>query len=328
MNSVHGSAIVEVLTPIWTRVLRVDSVGLEDNFFDLGGDSSLALQLFNEIALATGRDLPPILIYEAPTIAALASLLDQQETPRVPPVLRLKPGSQSPPVFIAHGLGGTVMDFYQVVKHVKTSHPILGMQAKGIDGLEEPLDRIEEMAQYSLEAVRSVQPQGPYFLVGFSLGGLVALEMAQRLVASGERIGMLAMLDSYPHVSVISRTQRLGVKARQLWRRAANRLTWLGIKPPYQTVIEVSSTPALQHFRDCAYRALQRYQPRFYPGKIDFVRAAIPTDFPAKPSAVWSHLAAEFTVQTVPGDHLGIMTAHFDRLGMAISRCLQNAGLF
>ena len=317
--------MVEVLVPIWQRVLQLPSVGADDNFFDLGGDSALALELFNEIALASGRELPPVMIYHAPTITALAGLLEQPTTPRVPPLVRLKSGSEEPPVFIAHGLGGSVMDFFQVVKHIQTPRAIHGMQAKGIDGVEEPLDRIEDMARYSLDAVKQVQPHGPYLLIGFSLGGLVALEMAQQLIAEKEKIGLLLMLDSYPHVSRLSRGQRARLSSRQTWRRFARRLHWLGVKPPYQTTVETSPSAALQHFRDTSYMALERYQPRFYPGKINFVRAAIPTDFPANPTSIWSPLANELELKTVPGDHLGIMTTHFESLASVISGFLRGA---
>jgi len=317
--------MIEALTPIWQRVLQLSSVGIDDNFFDLGGDSALALELFHEIALACGRELPPVMIYHAPTIAALAALLEQPTTPRVPPLVQLKSGSGQPPVFIAHGLGGSVMDFYQIVKHIQTPRAIHGMQAKGIDGVEEPFDRIEDMARYSLDAVRQLQPHGPYLLIGFSLGGLVTLEMAQQLIAEGETIGLLAMLDSYPHVSQLTRGQRARLSTRQTWRRVARKLQWLGVSPPYQTTVEVSPSPALQHFRDISYLALERYQPRFYPGKINFVRAAIPTDFPADPVAVWSNLAQELELNTVPGDHLGIMTTHFESLASVISGYLREA---
>jgi len=234
----------------------------------------------------------------------------------------LKAGSE-PPVFIAHGLGGSVMDFYQIVKLVQTPRAIYGMQAKGIDGAEEPLDRIEDMARYSLDAVRELQPRGPYLLVGFSLGGLVTLEMAQQLIAAGEKVGLVAMLDSYPHFSRLSRTQRFRLSSRQTWRRVARRLRWLGVNPPYETIVEAPRSPAQLHFRDSSYRALENYEPRFYPGKIDFVRAAIPTDFPADPAAVWSGLARRFELRTVPGDHLGMMTTHFESLASAISAYLK-----
>ncbi len=327
MKPIPTSTMVEALVPIWRRVLQLPSIGVDDNFFDLGGDSALALELFHGIALACGRELPPVMIYHAPTIAALAAVLEQSSTPRVPPLVQLKAGSKDPPVFIAHGLGGSVMDFFQIAKHLETPHAIFGLQAKGIDGADEPLDRIEDMARYSLTAVRRLQPHGPYLLVGFSLGGLVTLEMAQQLIAEGEKIGLLVMLDSYPHVSRLSRGQRIRLSTRQTWRRVARRLQWLGVSPPYQTTVEVSPSPSLQHFRDTSYMALERYQPRFYPGKISFVRAAIPTDFPADPAAVWSHLAQEFELKTVPGDHLGIMTTNFEGLASAISGYLHQATL-
>jgi thioesterase domain-containing protein len=319
------SAMVEVLTPIWKRVLQLSSVGVDDNFFDIGGDSSLALELFHEIALACGRELAPVMIYHAPTIVALAALLEQPTAPTVPALVQLKAGSQEPPVFIAHGLGGSVIDFYQVVKHIHTPHAIHGMQAKGIDGIEEPLDRIEDMARYSLDAIRELQPRGPYLLIGFSLGGLVTLEIAQQLIAQGETIGLLAMLDSWPHMSYLSWTQRTRLAMRHVWRRALARLQWLGVKAPYQTVLDVAPSSTLKPFRDSAYLALERYQPRFYPGKINFIRAAIPTDFPSDPAAVWSHLAQELEVESVPGDHLGIMTTHFEDLAAMISNYLRKS---
>jgi acetoacetyl-CoA synthetase len=313
---------IDTLTAIWKQVLQLSSVGVDDNFFDLGGDSSLALELFNEIALACGFELPPVTIYHAPTIAALAQLIEQPSTPRVPPIVQLKDGC-APPVFIAHGLGGSVIDFYQVVKYIETPRAIYGLQAKGIDGVEEPFDRIEDMARFALDAMRELQPHGPYSLVGFSLGGLVTLEMAQQLVALGEKIDLLAMLDSYPHVSHLSRKQRARLWMRQTWRRISRRLQWLGVKPPFETTVDVAPSRTLQHFRECSYRALEGYQPRFYPGTINFVRAEIPTDFPADPVEVWSGLASAFLVQTVAGDHLGIMTKHFQSLATAISGFLR-----
>jgi acetoacetyl-CoA synthetase len=333
---------IEMLTRIWQRVLQLSSVGVEDNFFELGGDSALALALCNEIAQACGRELPPVMIYHAPTIAAQAAILDEPDAPRVPPLVQLKAGSEEPPVFITHGLGGSVMDFYQVVKHIQTPRSIYGMQAKGIDGAEEPSDRIEDMARYCLDAVKQLQPHGPYLLIGYSLGGLVTLEMAKQLTAEGEKIGLLAMLDSYPEIRYLSFAQRARLVTRLTTRRATtamklpvgdavslllrpSRRRSLTPRVSYQPPADVSLSPAMQRVRQSAYLALSRYQPRFYPGKIRFVRAEIPTDFPADPSAVWAHLAVKFEVETVPGDHLGIMTTHYEELAAAISRYLKDA---
>jgi thioesterase domain-containing protein len=332
--------MVEMLTPIWRRVLQCSDIGVEDNFFDLGGDSSLALQLFNEIAVASGRELQPVTIYVAPTISALATVLEQPADLRFPPLVLLKDGAEQPPLFVAHGLGGSVIDFFQVVKHIKTRHPIQGMQAKGLDGKQEPLDRIEDMAEFHMDAIRKVQPNGPYLLAGYSLGGLVTFEMAHRLTAAGEKVALLAMLDSYPDIRYLSLMQRARLVARLTTRRAttamklpAGEALSLIIRPSrhrsvapkvsYQLPVDVSLSPAMQRSRERAYVALTRYTPRFYAGKIRFVRAAIPTDFPADPAAVWAHLAAEFTVETVPGNHLEIMSTHYDKLGAALSRYVE-----
>jgi acetoacetyl-CoA synthetase len=177
------------------------------------------LNCLNEIVHACGRELPPVMIYHAPTIASLAALLEGSPEMRFPPLVLLKPGTEKPPIFVTHGLGGSVIDFYQVVKHIQLPHPIYGMQAKGIDGVEEPFERIEDMAQFYLHAVKELQPCGPYLLVGFSLGGLVTLEMAQRLRESGERVALLAMLDSYPHIRYLSLGQRLRLTTSLLERR-------------------------------------------------------------------------------------------------------------
>jgi acetoacetyl-CoA synthetase len=342
VNPMPTSTMVEMLTPIWQRVLQLSSIGVDDNFFEVGGDSTLALALFNEIAQASGRELPPVMIYHAPTIAALAAVLEESAAPRVPPLVQLKAGSAEPPIFITHGLGGSVMDFFQVVKHIQTSRAIYGMQQKGIDGAEEPSQSIEEMARYSLEAVKQLQPHGPYLLVGYSLGGLVTLEMARQLNAAGEAVALLAMLDSYPEIRYLSFAQRCRLLARLATRRASTAMKLpvgdavsLLLRPSqrrsltptvsYQPPADVSLSPAMQRVRQSAYLALTRYQPRFYPGRIKFVRAAIPSDFPADPSPVWAHLADKFEVETVPGDHLEIMTTHYDKLGSAISRYAEEA---
>ena len=337
--------MVELLTPIWQHVLQLPSINIDENFFDLGGDSSLALQLFNEIAETCGRELPPVMIYHASTIASLAALLEQSTPPRCPPVVLLKAGSKTPPVFITHGLGGSVIDFFQVIKHMQCPNPIYGMQAKGVDGADEPFEDITDMARFYLEAINEIQPRGPYLLVGYSLGGLVTLEMAQLLSERGEKVALLAMLDSYPHMRYLVPMQRL----RQhlcLAKRSASLMTKLPIrdaiayitqrsqrrlripgdrngKARYQSPSAIS--PVIQRVRESAYAALTRYQPRFYDGRIKFVRAEITTDFPDDPCAVWSKLARGVEVETVPGDHLEIITTHFEHLASILSRYLREA---
>jgi acetoacetyl-CoA synthetase len=342
-----ASTMADVLTPIWERVLQRSAIHAEDNFFDLGGDSLLAVELFTKIAEACGRELAPVTIYCAPTIAALAAILEDAAPPRFPPLLQLREGTETPPLFLAHGLGGTAMDFFQLVKYIQTPRPMYGMQAKGTDGVDAPFDRIEDLAQFYLDAIKKLQPHGPYFLVGYSLGGLVMLEMAQKLIKTGEKIGLLAMLESYPHPRFLSLKERFRLGVRLATHRATkvgrlplkDALSYI-VRPserrlyvsrdgngnaPSQIPVGASHTPAMQMARESAYRSLTRYHPHFYPGEIKFVRAETVTDFPDDPSAVWSHLVAKIEVDTVPGDHLGILGIHYESLGAVLSRQIEKA---
>ena len=341
------STTVDVLTPIWELVLRRPAIQQDDNFFDLGGDSLLAVELFAEIERVCGREMAPVTIYCAPTISALATVLDEPTAPRFPPLLQLKAGTAGAPIFLAHGLAGTAMDFYQLVKYVQTQRPIYGMQAKGTDGVEEPFERVEDLAQYHLDAIKEIQPHGPYYLIGYSLGGLVTLEMAQRLAAQGEKVALLAMLETYPHPRFLSLGQRVRLAIR-LARYRATTVSRLPVRDAISYIVRPSerrlyitrdssgnapgsvpagaaNTPTMQRARESAYRSLTKYRPRFYNGAIKFVKAGTITDFPEDPSAIWSGLADRFHAETIPGDHLGILGTHYERLASVVSRYLQEA---
>ena len=345
MEQHSTNSMIELLTPIWQSVLQQSPIGVEDNFFDLGGDSFLAVSLFNEIARVSGRELPPVMIYQAPTIAALAAAMEQPTMEKFPALVLLKAGTEEPAIFITHGIGGNVMDFYQVVKHIRSRHPIYGMQAKGIDGVDAPLESVEDMAQFFLDAVKQLQPTGPYLLIGYSLGGLVTLEMAQRLTEKGEKVAMLAMLESYPHRNCLQYGQRLRLILRLARHHTATLIRLPGrealsyILHPAERLVYISRdgagnarnqpplgaayTAAMERMRDGGYRALKSYRPRFYPGKIKFVRAAINLRFPEDPIPIWGKLAETLDVETVPGDHTGIITNHYETLSAVLSRFLQ-----
>lgn len=109
----------------------------------------------------------------------------------------MKAGSEKPPIFITHGLCGTGQ-FFELAERIRTKHPVYGIQGKGIDDLEEPFDRVEDMAKFYLEALEELYPQGPYILIGYSFGGLVALEMAQHLLETGKNVALLVLLDASP----------------------------------------------------------------------------------------------------------------------------------
>ena len=324
-----ATSTIEGLRQIWQRVLQLPAIDPEDNFFDLGGDSVLAVQMFAEIAEVYGRQLPPVMIYHVPTIAALAAVVEHPTQPHLSPLVLLKDGTEQRPVFILPGLGGGPAEFFHLVKYMQNESVIYGLQPKGMDGMDEPAETIEEMAEFYLRAIRHIQPRGPYTLIGYSLGGLVALEIAQRLTANGQKVAMLIMLDSYPHISCLSAEQRIRLMARRTQNRisAATR-SFMGrtVAIPGRNTLDpeqaAAFAPAFDRVRHCAFLALQRYRPRHYSGRIRFVRAGIVTDFPEDPAAFWGRLAAEFKVESVPGDHLGMLTTHHQSLGAVLTRYL------
>jgi thioesterase domain-containing protein len=263
------------------------------------------------------------------------------------PVVLLKAGSGWPPIFLAHGLGGELGEFSKLVSYIRSEHPIYGLKAKGTDGVETPLGRIEDMALYYLGSIETLQPHGPFFLVGYSLGGLVALEMAQRLSAKGEKIALLAMLDSYPHTHYMSRWQVARLLAhRTAWHAATaarlplpQALSYI-FHPSSRSNIafkgdggsshagaqdDVALSLATQQRRNSDYLALTRYRPCFYAGKVKFVKAETASEFPTNPVAVWSSLIEKLEVETTRGDHREILTKNFENLANVLSRYLREA---
>lgn len=325
------TSLTEVVTKIWKRVLQLDSIAPNDNFFELGGDSALAVQLFSEIGKDCGRQLPAVMIYHIPTIASQVTLLELQSTPELSPLVMLKPGITGSSLFIVSGLGGGPAEFFQLAKYMQTPHGIFGLQPRGIEGFDDPCSRIEDMAEFYLRAIVRFQPRGPYFLAGYSLGGLVAMEMAHTLTSNGQAVALLTMIDSYPDIDFLAMGQRLRLRMQRAKQRALNlarpqgariRLGGLASQDKISTF-----APAFDRVREAAYGALRRYQPRYYPNAVKFIRAAEVTEFPANPKAIWSELVGTIDVETVPGDHLGMLTKEYEKLASALNRYLAAAAI-
>ena len=184
------------LADIWAQVLGVPSVGVRDNFFDLGGHSLLGVRLFVEIESAFGRRLPLATLFTAPTIAELAARL-RPRAADVPwsPLVAIQPHGAPPPLFCAHPVASNVLVYRDLARRLAPDQPVYGLQPKGLDG-STPYTRIEDMAALYVGALRTVQPRGPYRVAGASFGGVVAFEIAQQLVAQGEHVSLLGLIDT------------------------------------------------------------------------------------------------------------------------------------
>jgi acetoacetyl-CoA synthetase len=259
-------------------------------------------------------------------------------------LILLKSGSGTPPIFLAAGAGGNVLDFAELTKNIQTKQPIYGMQAKGVEGTEEPYERIEEMAEYNLSAVRKLQPHGAYFLIGYSLGGLIVLEMAQRLWLDKEPIGLLLMIETYPHKGFLPVRQRF-IRGARVLRYHASRIAGLpmrrgltyglhflakrfGLKrndDAWEHPSEGAHKGRILPMRDADYRAWMNYRPRYYAGEIKYVQARTNLYYPDA-SPFWTKLADGLEVAVASGDHIGIVTHHSEALASVLSKYLAQTG--
>jgi phthiocerol/phenolphthiocerol synthesis type-I polyketide synthase E len=195
--TVSDSTAIAKLTEIWQELLGIDDIGIDQNYFDLGGDSSLAVHLFARIEKVFGVKLPLATLFEAPTIEELARLLnDQTSVSGWSPLVGIQPNGSRPPFYCIHGAGGNVLIYRDLARHLGSEQPFYGLQAQGVDGSCAPLATIEEMATLYAKEIRKFQPHGPYFIGGYCMGGNLAYEVACRLRAAGEEIALLALFDS------------------------------------------------------------------------------------------------------------------------------------
>jgi amino acid adenylation domain-containing protein len=171
------------LIQMWEDLLGVEPIGIKDDFFELGGNSLLAMRLFADIEHKFTKKLPLALLLSSPTIETIAAII-QQETVFVNTaknLVEIQTQGTKPPLFMLHPLGGEVLCYRHLAKYLGLEQPIYGLQPQGLDGKLPPLLRVEDIASQYLQEIRTIQPQGPYFLLGYSFGGVVAYEMSQQL---------------------------------------------------------------------------------------------------------------------------------------------------
>ncbi|CCK32349.1 Putative indigoidine synthase IndC [Streptomyces davaonensis JCM 4913] len=182
------------LCGLWQAALKRDFVSVHDDFFQLGGNSLIAVALVKRVNEAFGCALPLQVLFEATTVAKLAEAVSARAAIGASRITPLRPGSDEPPVFCWPGLGGVTMNLRLLAARAPGERPVLGIQARGVNEGETPLSSVEEMAAEDVAALRRVQPQGPYTLWGYSFGARVAYEAARQLEASGERVERVFLL--------------------------------------------------------------------------------------------------------------------------------------
>lgn len=187
----------KMLAAIWTKALGVEKISVFDEFFELGGHSLNAIQMMRELERQTGLQFPLSILFEYPTIEKLARRLYQKEIKPAKSLVAIKSSGTKMPLYIVHGVRGTIPIFNRTSEHLDPDQPIYGLQAKGLDGKDEILDGVEELASSYITEILEQNPDGPYALAGYSFGGFVAFEMAKQLQEMGKDVKLLVIFDTY-----------------------------------------------------------------------------------------------------------------------------------
>ena len=347
--------ITRELTQIWQDLLGIPTIGIDENYFDLGGDSPLAVQLFAQIDRVFKVKLPLATLFEAPTIRELAHIL-RRAAPASgwSALVPIQPNGSRPPFFCVHPHGGNVLVYRDLSRHIGSDQPFYGLQSHGLDGTCRPLSRIEDMAAAYVKEIQRVQRHGPYFLGGYCMGGTVAYEMARQLRASGEQIALLALVDtmnwagtSLPnlrercvhtcerlsfHVSnflsldAVGRGQFFHEKVKSL----SNRITvWRSVlvgrifnnRRPHRSEAQVLGQIWKANFQACL-----DYFPEHYPGMVTDIRPLKQYRSYNRPELKWDTLAQRQDVIILPVNPPAMLIEPFVKhLAIALRRSIDQA---
>ena len=346
------------LAEVWEATLNVRPIGVGDNFFELGGHSLLAVRLFAQIEKLFDRKLPLAILFEAPTIEGLATVLREESASRWSWLVAIQPGGRKQPFFCVHAVGGNVLEYHDLARHLGPDQPFYALQSHGLDGKQAPLTSIDEMATLYLKELRAVQPHGPYLIGGRSFGGVVAFEMACQLQSAGEEVKLLALLDTYPlgHYKLLpsddkrntrsyrfakrfeSHTRNLGQltfkrKLEYLW----NKLRYVPAKTKGQvwgSVFKLYSEGGgrplprlLRNIEQINFAAARNYVPKVYPGKVTLFLASADLTAAYDLKEGWEALAGEgLEIHEIEGDHINIIKEPFvGQLAAELNSCLDKA---
>ncbi|GAA1290339.1 hypothetical protein GCM10009579_63510 [Streptomyces javensis] len=329
----------------FAEVLDVPRLGPEDNFFELGGHSLLAARLTERVRAVLG--LAPALrnVFEAPTPAALSRLLDGPPTASAPAPAHLVPfraTGAAAPVFCVHPLTGMSWSYAGLLRHIGRHHPVHGIQAEGAGGVADLPGTIEEMAERYLRLLRTVRPSGPYHLVGWSFGGLVAHAMAVRLRELGEPEGTLFLVDAVSATGAgpaepidEHRVHRLLLTAAGFDddRLAPETLDFTTVSALLRregslfarlTEDDIARVIAVSRHNDALLRA---YRPARYAGATTYIEAAGEPRRSAPSHELWRPYAGgELTVGHVDARHHQVMQPqHVDAVGVQLTEALGRA---
>jgi thioesterase domain-containing protein/acyl carrier protein len=306
---------------IWRNVLGLGLATPEDDFFDLGGDSLRAITMTVELEKALGRELPINLINQAPTFAAFCATLRENGPLIYSPLVVLKPGRGASPLFFIHGVGGGVMELFGLGRKISWPGPVIGIQARGLDGREPPYETVEAMTDAYLAAVKMRQPEGPYFLCGYSFGGLVAFELARRLSDRGDEVAFVGLVATLPPGH---RFLRLWTWAAYLYRRLTQGI--VALKRGRFGEFAGGVRADLRAVAVSALSASAAYRPGTYSGELTIFEPGS-RDLGLPSSAIlWNRHAHALRRHSLQGRHDNMLAgSNAEAAAHLLTRCLEAA---
>ncbi|WP_338874868.1 non-ribosomal peptide synthase/polyketide synthase [Mycetohabitans endofungorum] len=304
------------LAKIWSELLGVERISRHDNFFALGGHSLLAVQMISRSRTALDISIPMPVLFEAPTLAALAQRVSVQENVQdesFAVLLPIQPHGARPALFCVHPVTGLSWHYRGLVSHLEADQPVYGLQARGLDGDSSPAVTIEAMVIDYIQQIRRIQPRGPYYLLGWSFGGKVVHSMATQLEQQGERVALLAVLDATP--DYVQRDNKSKITEDDFYhlfvRHAAGSLSEAGHYLWEKTRAVLQNNVQL----------VQRFSPRVYSGDMLFFRATMAQDAWTQPilPKVWQpYVMGNIEVHDIACQHydmeLPVPTAQIGRI--------------
>ena len=341
------------LLKIWQQVLETKEVSIEDNFFALGGTSLLALRLFGQIKEQFAQDLPLATLFQAPTIAKLALILQQKDSlPSWQSLVEIQRGDlNKPPFFFVHAAGGGLLKYKKLSEYIGASQPFYGLEAQGMDGKQPIPETVEAMAYQYLQEIRSWQPHGPYYIGGLCFGGFIAFEMAQQLQAQGEEVVLLVLFNT-KRASAVRRLavpQRLIQHIKQLQNqglkyvrnKTIGKIQWLNnklqkkrryaqqkqaIKATQKQENTITYENRYIPIMEAHINAEKLYQPQVYSGKIVLLRTDLqPEGYYVDPQRGWGELAGGgLEIYDIPGSSKNPLTEpHIAIQAQILKTCLE-----
>jgi len=307
------------LTQIWERVLGINPIGINDNFFDLGGNSLLAVKLLTQIENVFKQNLPLAAIFQVPTIRQLAELLRSPEELNIDPYfVPIQPRGTKPPFFLC---GGAVL-YKTLSDYLGSEQPVYGLITDDGQGkLTLQFNHIEELAAHHIEIIKTLQPEGPYFLGGLSFGGVIAFEMAQQLSAQGQKVALLALFDTlkpgalqkFPLHRQIQYyiNQPFKILLEKIQQRIIKTYSRLAMKNPVFNLKNLEHLVRQEAFFQEAERYSKNYiMQNYYQAITLFVatKSLESETFQVPPGLGWLDLAVGgLEIHEIPGDHMNIL---------------------